>query len=56
MMMAQISLDPTLTVKSVTDVMEKVTEVKRRQVWGGAVLRYEKAGCGGGDQIYYHDQ
>ena len=24
-----------------TDVMEKVTEVKRRQVWG-AVLRYEK--------------
>ena len=42
MMMAQISPDPTLTVENVTDVMEKVTEVKRREVWG-AVLRYEKS-------------
>ena len=41
MIMAQISPDPTLTVENVTDVMEKVTEVKRRQVWR-AVLRYEK--------------
>ena len=41
MIMVQISPDPTLTVENVTDVMEKVTEVKRRQVWG-AVLRYEK--------------
>ena len=31
--MAQISLDSTLTVKNVTDVMEKVTVNKRRQVW-----------------------
>ena len=40
MIMVQISLDPTLTVENVTDVVEKVIEVKRRQVWG-AVLRYE---------------
>ena len=42
MIMVQISPDPTLTVESVTDVMEKVTLVKRRQVWG-AVLGYEKS-------------
>ena len=41
MIMAQISPDPTLTVENVTDVMEKVTEVKRRKVWG-AVFSYEK--------------
>ena len=42
MIMVQISPDPTLTVENVTDVMEKVTEVKRRKVWG-AVLRYQKS-------------
>ena len=42
MIMAQISPDPTPTVENVTDVMEKVTEGKRRKVWG-AVLRYEKS-------------
>ena len=41
MIMVEIFPDPTLTVENVTDVMEKVTEVKRRQVWG-EVLRYEK--------------
>ena len=41
MIMAQISPDPTLTVENVTNVMGKVTEVKRRKVWG-QVLRYEK--------------
>ena len=41
MIMVQIFPDPTLTVESVTDVMEKVTEVKRRKVLG-AVLGYEK--------------
>ena len=41
--MAQISPDPSLTVENVTDVMEKVTEVKRRKVWR-AVLRYEDSG------------
>ena len=41
MIMARISPDPTLTVENMTDVMEKVTEVKRRQVWG-TVLRYRK--------------
>ena len=42
MIMVQIFPDPTLTVEDVTDVMEKVTEVKRRKVWG-AVLRYWKS-------------
>ena len=42
MIMVQIFPDPTLTVENVTDVMEKVTEVKRRKVWG-AVLRYKKS-------------
>ena len=41
MIMAQISPDPTLTVENVTDVMDKVIEDKRREVWG-TVLRYEK--------------
>ena len=41
MIMVQISPDPTLTVENVTDVMEKVTEDKRRKVWG-AVLKYGK--------------
>ena len=45
MIMVQISPDPTLTVENVTDVMEKVTEDKRRKVWG-AVFRYGKY-CGG---------
>ena len=40
--MSPLSPDPTLTVENVTNVMEKVTEVKRRQVWG-AVLRYKKS-------------
>ena len=32
--MNQISPDPTLTVENVTDVMERVTMDKRRQLWG----------------------
>ena len=39
MTIAQISLDPTLTVENVTDVMEKVTVDKRRQVWK-KVIKY----------------
>ena len=41
MIMVEIFPDPTLTVENMTDVMEKVTEVRRRKVWG-AVLGYEK--------------